>query len=31
MMHRLREALRTGGLAPMGGSGKVVESDENVH
>jgi transposase-like protein len=28
MMHRLREALRTGGLAPMGGSGKVVESDE---
>jgi transposase-like protein len=28
MMHRLREALRTGGLAPMGGSGKVVEADE---
>jgi transposase-like protein len=28
MMHRLREALRTGGLAPMGGSGKIVESDE---
>jgi hypothetical protein len=28
MMHRLREALRTGGLAPMGGGGKVVESDE---
>jgi transposase-like protein len=28
MMHRLREALRTGGLAPMGGSGKVVEVDE---
>src|SRR5947209_2296777 len=22
MMHRLREALRTGGLAPMGGAGK---------
>jgi transposase-like protein len=28
MMHRLREALRTGGLAPMGGSGKIVEVDE---
>jgi hypothetical protein len=28
MMHRLREALRTGGLAPMGGAGKVVEVDE---
>src|SRR5712671_6518647 len=28
MMHRLREALRTGGLAPMGGSGKTVEVDE---
>jgi len=28
MMHRLREALRTGGLAPMGGSGRVVEADE---
>jgi len=30
MMHRLREALRAGGLAPMGGSGKVVEIDETV-
>ena len=28
MMHRLREALRTGGLAPMGGPGKTVEIDE---
>src|SRR6266481_1558641 len=28
MMHRLREALRTGGLAPMRGAGKVVEIDE---
>jgi transposase-like protein len=28
MMHRLREALRQGGLAPMGGGGKVVEADE---
>lgn len=30
MMHRLREALRTGGLAPMGGSGKFVEADETT-
>jgi transposase-like protein len=28
MMHRLREALRTGGLAPLGGGGKTVEVDE---
>src|SRR5260370_14871300 len=28
MMHRLREALRTGGLAPLGGSGTVVGADE---
>jgi len=28
MMHRLREALRTGGLAPLGGAGKTVEADE---
>jgi transposase-like protein len=26
--HRLREAMRDGSLAPMGGSGKVVEVDE---
>jgi transposase-like protein len=30
MMHRLREALRQGGLAPMGGMGKVVEIDETL-
>jgi transposase-like protein len=30
MMHRLREALRQGGLAPMGGTNKVVEIDETV-
>jgi transposase-like protein len=30
MMHRLREALRTGGLAPMGGPGKTVEVDETI-
>jgi transposase-like protein len=28
MMHRLREAMRTGALEPMGGEGKVVEADE---
>src|ERR1700704_6616707 len=28
LMHRLREAMRTGGLAPMGGEGKTVEIDE---
>src|SRR2546423_260714 len=28
MMHRLREAMRTGGLGPLGGDGKIVEADE---
>ncbi len=28
MAHRVREAMRAGGLAPMGGSGSVVEADE---
>ncbi|WP_158816924.1 IS1595 family transposase [Methylocapsa sp. S129] len=28
MMHRIREAMRTGGLAPMGGEGEIVEIDE---
>ena len=28
MSHRLREAMRTGSLAPMGGAGSVVEADE---
>ena len=28
LAHRIREAMRTGGLAPMGGSGKTVEIDE---
>jgi transposase-like protein len=28
MMHRLREAMRVGGLAPMGGAGSIVEVDE---
>jgi hypothetical protein len=30
MMHRLHEALRNGGLAPMGGAGEGVEVDETV-
>jgi transposase-like protein len=28
MCHRIREAMRDGGLVPMGGEGKVVEADE---
>src|SRR5277367_5002918 len=28
MMHRLREAMRQGDLAPMGGGGSIVEIDE---
>lgn len=28
MEHRLREAMRTGGLAPLGGAGLAVEADE---
>jgi transposase-like protein len=28
LCHRLREAMRQGGLAPLGGSGKTVETDE---
>jgi transposase-like protein len=28
MSHRIREAMRSGALAPMGGPGKVVEADE---
>jgi transposase-like protein len=28
MMHRIREAMRVGGLAPMGGEGQTVEVDE---
>lgn len=28
MSHRIREAMRDGSLAPMGGAGKVVEADE---
>jgi transposase-like protein len=28
MMHRLREAMREGNFAPMGGNGRIVEIDE---
>ena len=28
MAHRIREAMRQGGLKPLGGTGKVVEADE---
>ena len=28
MAHRIREAMRDGGLAPMGGGGGIVEADE---
>ena len=28
LCHRIRESMRTGGLTPMGGEGKIVEADE---
>jgi transposase-like protein len=28
MAHRIREAMRAGGLEPLGGEGKIVEADE---
>jgi transposase-like protein len=31
MGHRIREAMRSGSLAPMGGAGSVVEIDETIH
>lgn len=31
MSHRIREAMRDGGLAPLGGNGKVVEADETYY
>src|SRR2546423_1750877 len=31
MAHRIREAMRQGGLAPMGGEGKIVEADETYY
>jgi transposase-like protein len=31
MVHRIREAMRAGGLTPMGGEGKIVEADETYY
>jgi transposase-like protein len=31
MSHRIREAMRQGGLKPLGGKGKVVEADETYY
>lgn len=31
MAHRIREAMRAGGLAPMGGNGREVEVDETYY
>src|SRR3984885_10362520 len=31
MCHRIREAMRAGGLGPLGGGGKVVEADETYY
>jgi len=31
MAHRIREAMRDGGLAPLGGGGGIVEANETYH
>jgi transposase-like protein len=31
MTHRIRECMRTGGLGPLGGEGKIVEADETYY
>lgn len=31
LAHRIREAMRSGDLAPFGGNGTMVEVDENLH
>jgi transposase-like protein len=31
MAHRIREAMRAGGLAPLGGGGMIVEADETYY
>src|SRR5215213_8565185 len=31
MAHRIREAMRDGGLTPMGGEGEIVEADETYY
>ena len=31
MCHRIREAMRSGGLGPLGGEGQIVEADETYY
>jgi len=31
LCHRIREAMRSGGLEPLGGEGKIVEADETYY
>src|SRR2546423_11367870 len=31
MAHRIREAMRDGGLSPLGGEGEIVEADETYY
>jgi len=31
MAHRIRECMRSGGLGPLGGEGKIVEADETYY
>jgi len=31
MAHRVRECMRTGGISPLGGPGKIVEADETYY
>jgi transposase-like protein len=31
MCHRIREAMRSGGLGPLGGEGEIVEADETYY
>jgi transposase-like protein len=31
MAHRIRECMRSGGLAPLGGEGQIVEADETYY
>jgi transposase-like protein len=31
LCHRIREAMRQGGLGPLGGEGKIVEADETYY
>lgn len=31
LSHRIREAMKDGGMGPLGGNGKIVEADETYH